>query len=153
MRDDGYLRVGAWNSVLIHVWLGTSTAAVMREVCQQELEFAKRQPDKKYALVSVVRLPSISDFSADTRKALEARLATVDPYLLASITLLPSHSLASSIVRGIITGLALAAPSKVPAKVVATPDDAVAWLAPRLPRSNRLTANELLSVLEQTIRR
>lgn len=137
LRDDRIVRIAAYHSVLIHVWLSTTTPEVMREVCDLEINFAKQQRDRKYALVSIVKMPSISDFGAEARRELESRMQRIEPYLGASVTMLPTHSLAASIVRAIITGLAFVARPKAPTTVVSSVEEACAWLAPRLAKPVR----------------
>jgi hypothetical protein len=131
-RDDEVVRAGSWNGVLFEVWRGTATAEIIREFCQLEIDYAKKQPSRKFALFSVVRVPSYSDFGAPARKELETRMQKIDPFMAASVVLLPTQSFGASIVRGIITGLALLARSKVPSTVTASPDEGCAWLAPHL---------------------
>jgi len=154
LRDDRMVRIAAYHSVLMHVWLGTATPDAMREVCELELEFAKQQRDRKYALISVVRLPNITGFGADARRELEIRMQKIEPFLGASVTLLPTHSLAASIVRAIITGLSLVARSRAPNTVVATVEEACAWLAPRIAKPLRgepIGVADLRLVLDRAI--
>ena len=133
LRDDAVVRIGAWNSVLFQIWRGAATPSTMREVCDLELDYAKKQPRKKFALVSIVRVPSYRDFGSESRHELEKRMQKVDPFLLASVVLLPTQSLGAAIVRAIITGLALLNRSSIPSTVTGSADEACSWLALHLP--------------------
>jgi hypothetical protein len=151
LRDDPIVRITAWKGVLFNVWFGASTPEVMREISHLEVEFAKKQEDRKFALVSIVRMMNITDFGPEVRKALQVRMQRIDPYLAASVTVLPSNSIASSIVRGIITGLSLVVPSKMPTAVLPTTDDACSWLVQHLPRASRASAEDLKRALGMTM--
>ena len=73
------------------------------------------------------------------------RTRVIDPKLRAAAVVLASTGFTASLVRGLITGIMLLNRSKVPTKVVGSPEEAVAWLAPQLPHheGRPVTAAEL----------
>jgi len=133
VHEDAVVRAATWGGVFFEVWRGAALPQHFRDVGKLMLAYATAQDDGRMALVSVVRMANVTGFDRAARQELEARSRVIDPRLRASAVVLPASGFAASVVRGVITGLAMISPSKVPTKIAATPAEAFDWLAPRLP--------------------
>jgi hypothetical protein len=133
LHDDDKVRVAAWGDVLFEAWRGGATAQLFRDLRRIEIEYASSRPDRKASVFSIIPVAGISLLPADARSELDARIKAVEPYLRATVILMPARGFGASIVRGIIAGVAQLTSRKVPMNVVASPEEGIRWLVPLLP--------------------
>jgi hypothetical protein len=145
LHDDDRVRVAAWRDVIFEAWRGGATAQLFRDLRRIEIDYASSQPDRKASVFSIIPVEGIGLMDADARGELDARIKAVEPYLRATVILMPASGFAASIVRGIIAGVAQLTSRKVPMKVVASPEEGVRWLVPLLPApgGDRISAIDL----------
>ena len=83
-------------------------------------------------MVSVVPVANILDFSSEARRELESRTKRLEPYMRASVAIVPSRGFAASIVRGILTGLVRLSRAKLPTLVTGSTAEGLAWLSAQI---------------------
>jgi hypothetical protein len=144
---DDVVRAGASHGVMFEIWTGSSSPQHFRELGKLQIEYAHTQPDKRFALVSVVRVTSFGRFEGQLREEVQARSDKAEPYTRATVVVLPTAGFAASVVRGILTGLQLVKPSKAPTATFGSLEDGCAWLAPKLPleAGRRILASDLVA--------
>jgi len=128
LDERGVVRVE--RNVVIFGWRDAPTANHILEWHRIGREVAKTYP-RAGACVDVV-LRGTPRFTDDMRRATEKLAADDNVFELGSVHVILLPGLAGTAVRAFIGTVLLVTRSKTPNKVVATIDEAVAWMAPRV---------------------
>lgn len=125
-QGDG-VRAGAWNHFVVAHWTRDLAAKPLSELADVQWTLAER-------FGGITTLTVLGDAPSlrppdDLRKLGAELTERFKPYARGAAMVLQAEGLRTALVRSVLTGISLAARSKMPTRIFPTVGDAVTWLA------------------------
>ena len=150
-RDD-ILALAAWRDIFFEIWLKSGSGPHFRTLRHHLMAFARSHPEQRIAVFTVVQIPSLSNVDKEIREEAAMRAKEIRPHNKASVLVLETKGFAGSLIRGIVTGLALVERSAAPTKIFDAVTPAATWIAPHLePMDGRSVSGRALLDAFETV--
>ncbi len=128
--DTPVARVVGYGDLFFVHWKQKASVAEYGAVIEQQARMRTRLGSKPMASLSIVGSESVVKPSAELQKAIDEHTRQSRGWLKADALVINADGFAASLMRSVITGVALFARAEHPYKVFQQVDGACGWIAP-----------------------